>query len=187
MIKKYYQYVQILQINKVFKYLKFEIGSIGNYRRRRAGFTLIETIVTIGIFTLLIALVVPGFASSISSASINTITTVFVSDLKSQQIKAMTGDTEGRGTPEPHGIHITATSYILFQGASFNASDDLNFEVPVDSKYTLSTSFPSDNIVFEQGSGEIVGFTASQNTITIIEDTSGAVEEIQLNQYGVIE
>jgi len=64
MIKKYYQYYKYIPprlysgqaILQIFKYWKFEIGSIGNYRRRRAGFTLVEIIMYMGILTFLLVI-----------------------------------------------------------------------------------------------------------------------------------
>ena len=63
MIKKYYQYYKYIPILQIFKYWKFEIGSIGNSRRRREGFTLLELVLYIGIFSILLMVFVQFFSS----------------------------------------------------------------------------------------------------------------------------
>ena len=63
MIKKYYQYYKYIPILQIFKYWKLEIGSIGNSRRRREGFTLLELVLYIGIFSILLMVFVQFFSS----------------------------------------------------------------------------------------------------------------------------
>lgn len=152
----------------------------------KKGFTLIETIVVIGIFLALVALTVPNILNFRSASSLNTTTTSFVTELKNQQVKAMTGDTEGSGTPQDYGIYIDDNSYTVFRGNTFDQNEPSNFSITIDSNYELSTTFPSGLIIFGEKNGEIVGFTEGQNTITIREKRTGQQKIITLNKYGVI-
>ena len=54
MMKKYYQYYKYIPILQIFKYWKLEIGSIGNSRRGREGFTLVELLLYMGLLLLLL-------------------------------------------------------------------------------------------------------------------------------------
>ncbi len=153
-----------------------------------SGFTLLETIIVIAIFLLLSALVLPNSLNFRSSSSINTIVSTFMTDLKNQQIKAMTGDTEGRGFPDTYSIYVksaTPSSYVLFHGQNYSQSDTSNFAIVIDGQYLLSATFPSSKIVFASGSGEILNYVATQSSVTIKEKRTGQQKVIQLNKYGV--
>ena len=152
----------------------------------KKGFTLIETIIVIGILSVLIVLVAPSLLNLRSNTSINTTLDTVVTDLKSQQIKAMSGDTEGRGIPDNYSIYIQPSSYILFHGINYSQSDTSNISIPIETQYQLSTTFPSNKITFASGSGEIVGFLNGQNTITIREVGKSNQKVIILNKYGTI-
>lgn len=152
----------------------------------KRGFTLIETIVVMGIVFLLLALVAPNFLNFNSKTTINTAVDTFITDLKNQQIKAMTGDTEGRGIPDSYSIYIQPGSYTLFHGANYSQQDTSNFLVPIDSQYQISTTFPSNKIIFASGSGEIDGFVNNQNSVTIRETSTGSQKVIILNKYGTV-
>lgn len=155
-------------------------------RKLQKGFTFIELVVVIGIIALLFAI---GVVSSINVRSFtvsNTSLNVFISDLKGQQIKAMVGDTEGRGEPDAYGIKLLDDSYILFHGLTYSATNTSNFSVSAPTGYSLSSTFSNDSIIFASGSGEIVDFSSNQNTITLTSDDTGQSKVLHLNQYGSI-
>lgn len=53
-MKKYYQYYKYVPMPQIFKNLKFEIGSIGNSRHRRDGFTIVELVIYMGILAFIL-------------------------------------------------------------------------------------------------------------------------------------
>ena len=55
----------------------------------------------------------------------------------------------------------------------------------IESTLELSTNFPDQIIVFAQGSGEILNFNNSLNTISVVDNNTGQVESITFNLYGV--
>jgi type II secretory pathway pseudopilin PulG len=150
------------------------------------GLTLIEMVVVFGILAVLFLIGVVSISNTRVVTSNNTSTTVLISDLKAQQIKAMAGDTEGRAAPDNYGIKILPDRYVLFHGATYNSTDTSNFEVPLDSGYTLTTNFPNATVSFVIKSGEIAGFVEGQNEITITNTASGESKNVQLNKYGTI-
>ncbi|MGE5041955.1 MAG: Tfp pilus assembly protein FimT/FimU [Candidatus Levyibacteriota bacterium] len=154
--------------------------------KKNAGTTLIEILIVIFVFSLMVSL---GFVSLLnvrSSASVSTSEYTLITDIKNQQIKAMVGDTEGRGTPDTYSIHIDPNQYVLFHGQSYSAGDSSNFAVPVTSEFTLSTTFANNSIVFASGSGEIMNFVQNQDTITFTNTSTNQQTRVQLNKYGVI-
>lgn len=150
------------------------------------GVTLMELIVVIGILMLLLSISFVGISNLRASTTNSNFGAVIISDLKSQQIKAVAGDTEGRSTSDNYGIKILSDKYVLFHGNSYNASEPTNVEIPASSGFTLTSSFANNTILFERGSGEIRMFVNGQNTITITNAQTGQVRVIQLNKYGSV-
>jgi len=154
------------------------------------GFSLIEFIVTMIIVASLLGLVVINLFNARQRATVNTSITQLISDIKNQQIQAMVGDTEGRGTNSTYGVHFdTSTSpqqYILYHG-TYNPSDATNLTVKLDDTVVFSSiTFPSSEINFSPVSGDISGFVSGQNTITVQETASGSTKTITINKYGVV-
>ena len=113
--------------------------------------------------------------------------TGLVADMKQQQLKAMSGDTEGRATADKYGVHFTSNSYVLFHGSSYSAGDAANYSINLDQNLTfIKINVPSSNIIFSQVSGDVSGFNASQNSVTIKNTGTNQQKVIQFNRYGVI-
>lgn len=160
----------------------FQIGIIYSQK----GLTLVELIVVIGILSILMAI------AFVSVANIQVITTntntaiVLASDLKAQQTKAMSGDTEGRVSPDNYGIKIFPDSYVFFNGNEFDPVETGNFSVEIGNGYALSTTFPNETILFASKSGEIINFIDGQNTITLTNSQTNQSRTITLNAYGTV-
>ncbi len=154
--------------------------------KEQRGLTLIELMLVIGILALLFGI---GF---VSLSNIQIVTTnsssasVLVSDLKTQQIKAMVGDTEGRGVPDNYGIKILSNQYVMFHGNAYNPSDTANFSVPIPNSYVLTSTFPNSTVLFASDSGELVNFTVGSNAVVLTNTPTGKKETIILNKYGTI-
>ena len=150
----------------------------------RVGFTLPELILVMGIILTLAVLVSNSFLGGQHQTSLNTSLTTFVADAKAQQLKTMSGDTEGRTTADSYGIYIESNQYVLFHGTTYSASDPANSVIPLNTGLTLSTSFPGSILIFTPGSGEISGFISGSNTITLSGPEVAKI--IRFNRYGVI-
>lgn len=150
------------------------------------GVTLVELLLVMGIIATLFGITTINLLNARVGVSNSASTSVLISDIKSQQVKSMNGDTEGRGIPDSYGVNIQSNRYVLFHGISYLASDTANFNVPNDSGYTLTSTFPNNTIVFASMSGEIVGFVNGANSITTTNDSTGRSKTIQINKYGVI-
>lgn len=144
-----------------------------------SGVTLPELILVMSIFAALIAIATINLASIKNKASLNTSITTLISDLKQQQLKAMVGDTEGRGVTDSYGLYLGQNQYILFHG-TYNPSDPSNFTVNLDDN--LQFPNPGTSVIFASGSGE---FTAP--TSLILQDTqTNEQKTIQINTLGTV-
>ncbi|HYK08689.1 MAG TPA: type II secretion system protein [Candidatus Eisenbacteria bacterium] len=164
---------------------------IGNWKLEisawQNGFTFPEIIIVMGIVTILLGFITFNLLRAQSSSSLASTLDTLITDIKNQQIKAMTGDTEGRDSPDRYGIHFTASQYVLFHGASYNASDTSNVTVSLDSNLDFaSNTFPNGNIIFLQTSGEVSSYSATTNSIVLQTTTDNQSKTLTINKYGVI-
>lgn len=153
----------------------------------RLGFTFIETLIVISIVLTLLSLATMSVLGSQRSANLTEAVDIFVSDLRSQQSKAMMGQTKNGVASAGYGVQIAANQYTLFSGTSYTESDPANtviqFNPPV---YASAIGFPNQSIIFLAGSGEISGFIQGANTVSLNESNSNQSKTIYINQYGVI-
>lgn len=148
----------------------------------RRGFTLIELIVVVGMLATLTGLSYLTLFGRIQKTDVTSIMVSLVADLRSQQVRAGSGEqVNGNGS---YGVHIDNAQYVLFSG-SYIANDPANTAIPV-SGAQVSTTFPGSNVIFTPGSGEIPGFSSSANAITVTSIEGGSTRTIRLNRYGVV-
>ncbi len=162
------------------------VGNMKPEERTRSGFTLIEIIVVVSILTTLLGLILARSFDFRTSSSINSIVTTLMADIKNQQIKAMVGDTEGRGSGDVYGVYIQPTKYSLFHSSVYTATDSANFSVTLDAGLQLTTTFVGSTFLFASGSGQIINYSATQSAITLKDTATNIQKTIQLNKYGSI-
>lgn len=146
------------------------------------GFTLIEILVVIGIFAIISGFATVNLLRLQTKTSVNTAAKTLVSDIKSQQIKAMMGTDNAA-----EGIHFGTSSYTLFAGSSYNPADANNFTVTLDQNLIFSQdTFSGQNIIFSKVSGEVAGFASGQNSIVISHSVSSQSASISINRLGAV-
>jgi prepilin-type N-terminal cleavage/methylation domain-containing protein len=153
------------------------------HRTAASGFTAVEMLVVLVIISVLFALTTINLGQAQTSTNMVSVTNKMLADLKSQQLLAMVGGDGGTTSQQPQGIYVQSGGYTLFAGSSYNGSDPNNFTVDV-GPFTLSTTLPSNQVVFETGDGAVTGFTSGSNTITIAR--SGSTQAITLNRFGAV-
>ncbi len=146
------------------------------------GFTVIEVALVGSIFAILVGIATVNLFKFQHTSQLSSTLESFMADSKEQQIKAMVGDTEGTGTFANYGVHFESNSYTLFR----NTYGTANFTVNLPSTITFTTTLPSSQIIYTQGSGEVSGFTIGQNTVTMRDTVDGSQKVITFNRYGVI-
>lgn len=153
----------------------------------RRGLTLIEIIIVFGVLATLLAFTSLNLTLPQHRSVINTTLTTLASDLRQMQLKAMSGDTEGRGTVGNYGLYFGSSGYTLFHGSAYSGSDPTNAVITLDPSLILTNiTFPGSTVVFSAGSGEIVGFTPGSNTFTLHHTLESVDKTFTLNRYGVI-
>ena len=153
---------------------------------RNYGFTLIEISIVLAITALLLSLAMISLTRVQINTYIDTSTQSLLSDIKLQQTNAMNGRLGQGGITTQYGIHFETNSYTLFEGNTYDEFDAANFTVMLQGTTEFSlVTFPSRQIVFEKGSGEIVGFVDGRNTIVVEDVRSGIQTQLSLNALGV--
>jgi prepilin-type N-terminal cleavage/methylation domain-containing protein len=158
---------------------------VGKYLKKiewQAGYSLIEITLVISVVALLLGLVTLNLFQFQHSSQLSATVSSFLADFKEQQIKSMVGDTGGTGGLSNYGVSLGTTSYTEFQ----NSLGTANFVVSLPSGIQFSTTFPSSQILFLKGSGEVSGFTSGQNTITLKDTVNNTQKIITVNRYGVV-
>ena len=154
--------------------------------KKQSGFTLMEIIVVMGIIAVLFRLSTVNLLGLERRPKLTATMETLVSDLQSQQLKAMQKEGAGGSSSANYGIHFETGRYILFGGTSYNPLDAANVPITLPEAIQISNiTFPSSNILFAPGSGEIVGFVSGSNTITLIQTQNQEQETLKLNRYGV--
>lgn len=148
------------------------------------GFTFIELAIVLGIISILIGFTSLSLFNIRSQTSLNSTIEMFVSDIKQQQTKAMEGNTEGGARAS--GLYIGTTSYTLFQGDTYSASDPHNFIFSLAKGEEISTTFPNQTILFDPVSGEIQGFSEGENTVTFKSNANNSQKIVTINRYGAL-
>jgi prepilin-type N-terminal cleavage/methylation domain-containing protein len=152
----------------------------------RRGFTLTELLMVIGIISVLLSFASVTLLNVQYKASLASVTAAAITDIKSQQAKAMLGNIEGTPpTAGSYGIFFAPGRYVLFHGSDPDL-DPEKFTVTLDAPMQFSDNlFPGSQIVFSPGSGEIAGFVEGQNSVTIDNPENDEFSIMRFNRYGV--
>lgn len=155
---------------------------VHNRFRTTLGFTLIELLVAIGIFSTLIGISSISLINAQRRSYLSAAVDVFTADLKSQQLRAMVGEEDTSGNAADYGVHFETSTYTQFR-SSYGTS---NFVFDLPGNTNVVTTFPSSQIVFIKGSGEIAGFSDGLNTVTFQDTNDGSQRIVTINRYGVV-
>lgn len=132
------------------------------------------------IILLLYAFTTVNLSQSRSQVSLDTIIDQLESDIRTQQLQAMSG--LGKG-----GIYFGQNQYTLFQGTTYVSNDPSNFVINLDSGTQFQNiKFPGSTIVFASTSGEINAYNTLQNSITVYNPNSNIQKVVTINKYGAL-
>lgn len=155
-------------------------------KKTQEGFTLIELLVVLSLFASFFVLATVRLFSSVQQTTSTSTLTMLISDIKSAQIKAMTGDTQGTGSNNNYGIYFGNNQYTLFTG-SYIPGNATNFSIPLGGNLQfINNTIPAGQLIFLKGSGEVSGYVSGQDGVTLTDTQSAEQKTITVNRYGVI-
>lgn len=147
--------------------------------RMKKGFTFVETIMVIGIIAILFSLSVPQLFRMQDRNTLQTSLTKLISLIRQQQLHAM-------NAPKQYGIYLEQSKYTLFDGPIYSNTDPTNtinvLDYPL--QFTL-VKFPSSQIIFASGSGEIVSFDTNNHSFILEDMLNQDKRTVQFNELGV--
>lgn len=151
------------------------------------GFTFIELITVLAIVSVILSFAVLNLRQAQNQTSLNSLVPVVIADIKNQQVKAMTGFSQGGSAPSHQGIYFSPQEYVLFQGTTYAVNDPKNFVVPLEENFRFEEiTFPDSQLLFSPSSGEVTNFSSTNNTVTIRNINDNTIKRIVINQLGVI-
>jgi len=149
----------------------------------KKGFTLPEIVVAVAFFGILVALVTISLFNARGQTVRGATIDVLAADLKEQQIKTMSG-----ANNSSYGVFLETSKYTLFDGSTFTPGASTNFEIELDTSISISgILFPNSIIVFEKGSGEVVGFAAGQNSFVVNLTPGNTFKTVTINRFGAVD
>ena len=161
--------------------------------QREVGFTLLEVIIVVSLISLILTIASINLFKPTQEASLDTASADVISLMQEAQNKAMNTDTQGDNSSDEFGVHFETQKVTLFKGVVFNSGDQSNFDIDIPSNLNIFTNLlcsspPEDcnNVVFQRISGEVVGFSDTQNNICITVGSSGKGVLLIVNFVGVI-
>jgi prepilin-type N-terminal cleavage/methylation domain-containing protein len=140
------------------------------------GFTLIEVLIVIGIMAI-----IAGFGMWVShdvfrGTAFRNERDIVVSVLSKARSNSMNNLNQ-----TSHGVYINSSSYILFQGSTYDPADPKNIEVKASAN--ISNSGPV-SIVFDQITGNVPAANGTEISIALNSDNNSGI--IKINQEGRI-
>ena len=163
----------------------YTMPSIAN--RARSGFTFVEVVIVMGLVGMLITILSTTLFRSQQSASLDATAQLLVSDIKKQQVFAMSGDTASSGVFIDYSVRFDPQQYTLYPGSVYVQSNPLNITVPVESPLSIvSATLSAQVATFARLSGDVRDYTLSGGTIIIQNNQTGQQKQIQINRRGVI-
>lgn len=124
--------------------------------------------------------------ASLHATSLQLALATLIADIRYQQQLSRAGEVVGKYSVVPFGLVLQNSQYILFQGKEYIPGHGPEKRMPVPAPIVLETTLPGGQLLFESGSGNIIGFDAEKNTITLRDTESQAERTISFNVYGVI-
>ncbi|KKQ95034.1 MAG: hypothetical protein UT20_C0032G0008 [Candidatus Levybacteria bacterium GW2011_GWA1_39_11] len=150
------------------------------------GFTFPELVIVMGVVAMLFGLVTFNLLKTQNKADVSSGVQTLVSDMKTQQGKAMMG-VANQNNPSSYGIYFENNKYTLFRGTTYVAGDPSNFVVILSENMEFSSiAFPNTTLAYLAGSGEVRDFTSGSDSLTLRNKSSGDQKTVTVNKYGVI-
>ena len=135
-----------------------------------AGFTLIEMLVSLGIFVMLMSLGLFLSMDFYRGYTFNYEQNLTVALLQAARSQSMSNINQAR-----HGVHFDSNQYVIFQGSVYDPSSSLNRAIP----HSQAIEISGPDIIFKQLSGNSAGgsieIRTGAKTVTISVNSQGRI------------
>lgn len=150
------------------------------------GASVLELVIVMAIFTTLFGMITINLFNAKDKVSLRSTLTTLLADIRQQQARAMTMDTDNTNIAKEYGVYFSQNSYTLFTGSAYNATDSANFVVPLGDFLLFSPiALPNQSLIFTRQNGELANFTSGQSAITLKNSQNNEAKTIQINKLGV--
>lgn len=165
-------------------------------RLRSSAFTLIELLATVLITVSLSTLSYVSFNNALVNTTSNTSTDGLTADVKSQQLLAIAGKTDGTmggsSISKTQAVYFALGTkfYYLFECDSpatcvYSESNSTNIQRSLGGTLIFSNvNLPNNTIIFQPTSGEPYNYSSTQNTLEMTNQINSAKVTFQLNSLG---
>lgn len=157
--------------------------------QKQKGFTLVETLVVLGLVTILFGLGARSFSAIEKEDRLQAWADEVEATLSLARAQAISGASLSDSQSLPFGVYFSQTEFILFPGETYPPQDSRNFkkELP-QSLYFSTIDLPAgENIVFQKITGEVINFDPNHHQLILQEKNSQRKRIISINQVGVVE
>jgi prepilin-type N-terminal cleavage/methylation domain-containing protein len=153
----------------------------------RGGFTLIELLIVLGIIVMLMSLVTFSFTRTWASGSLEIATGDIVQAIHRAQVQAISGVTVDGSNPSEFGVYFEGSRVTVFAGSVYVASDVNNEVNDLPANMSIGIiGLPSQSIVFERVTGEVVGYSAGQDSWVVSNTDTGESVTMVVNREGTV-
>lgn len=170
---------------------KFDIKKVFSPRtgssQLSAGYTLVELLLVVGIIGILITLITGSLTNYQVQSNVTALTSEVIAEMKEQQTRAMSGDTDGTADSMHFGVHFDSDKYVLFRGTIYSPVDTANISMNLPEQMEFSNiTFPGGDVIFSRVSGEVSGYTPGADSVTIMHKETDEKKVMRLNKLGVV-
>lgn len=158
---------------------KSDLTNMKNKFFNQRGFSLIEILLTIAIGSILLGLTTINLVKTQQKTNISASEESLIADIKSQQMKAMSGTNGASGGN--FGVRFFGNNkYLLFQGTDYADGSTVTIDDGIN--FTDST-----DIIFLSLTGEVQNYDPSNPPKIVISNNGGSeTKTITLNKFGTV-
>lgn len=145
------------------------------------GFTFVEVVIVMGIIVVLLMIGSVNFLPIKQAVSLSTSAQTLISDIKEQQLKAMSG-------ASAQGVYFDndQKKYTVFKGVTYDPSNSTNFDIQLGDQIIISeVDFTGRQLLFSTSSGELNNFSAGDKLV-LRNSITNEQRSIYFNKYGTI-
>ena len=155
--------------------------------QNQKGFTLIEILLVMTVLGVLIAVSTQIVQFNLPHNTLDTLSQQVISDIKNQQMAAISGVTTQSGAYVDYSIRFEEHRYILYPGLVYQENNPENTIITLDNGYVFSEiSFPFSELSFSRLSGDVRNYSSAQNAFKIVFTQNNERRLITINKRGVL-